>query len=160
MNLLLGPALGLVLSPTDLRSFYAAILDQRASADFDCLIEGNRLVLDEAALLKVFITLLLLLRLIVGRVGGVAPSVIAVVALDDIIILCLLDHLHLVDTPPAVGAYPAGRHTAEAGCAGTTTALSRLQGADWHQAEIGANGFILEQRDIYVSYTSPCLFVM
>merc|ERR1719464_1024157 len=46
MDLLLGPALGLVLSATDLGSLDVAILDQRSSADLHSLVEGNLLVLD------------------------------------------------------------------------------------------------------------------
>merc|ERR1719490_213313 len=47
MDLLLGPALGLVLSAADLRPLDFTILDQRSSADLDSLVECNLLVLDE-----------------------------------------------------------------------------------------------------------------
>ena len=106
MNLLLGPALGLVLSPADLRALDVAVLHQWSPADLHRLVEGNLLVLDEAALPEVLVTLLLLLGLVVGDVGGVAPLVIAVVALDHIIVLGLLHHLHLVDAPLAVTTRP------------------------------------------------------
>merc|ERR1712032_11090 len=58
MDLLLGPALGLVLSAADLRSLNVAILENRSSADLDSLVEGNLLVLDETALSEVLLTLL------------------------------------------------------------------------------------------------------
>ena len=78
MHLLLSPALRLVLSATDLRSLNVTILDQRSSADLDCLVESNFLIINEATLSE------------------------AVVLLDNIIILRLLDHLHLVDASLAV----------------------------------------------------------
>merc|ERR1712015_82916 len=72
MFLLLGPALRFVLSSADLRSLNITVLDQRSSAHLDGLIEGNLLVVDEAVLSKVLLTLLLLLGFVVGGVGGVA----------------------------------------------------------------------------------------
>merc|ERR1712080_665480 len=75
MNLLLGPALGLVLSPADLGTLDVAVLDQRSPADVGCLVEGD------------------LLGLVVGHVGGVTPPVVGVVALHHIVVLCLLHHL-------------------------------------------------------------------
>merc|ERR1719341_3114208 len=76
VNLLLGPALGLVLSPADLGALYVAVLHQRGPADGGCLVEGDLLVLDEAALPEVLLAVLLLLGLVVGGVGGVAPPVV------------------------------------------------------------------------------------
>ena len=61
MDLLLGPALGLVLGCTHLRSTSVTILDQGSSADLDSLVERNLLVLDETVLSVVLLTLLLLL---------------------------------------------------------------------------------------------------
>ena len=61
------------------------------------------LVLNEARLPEVLLALLLLLGLVVGDVGGVAPLVVAVVALHHVVVLGLLHHLHLVDTPLTVG---------------------------------------------------------
>ena len=55
--LLLGPALGLVLGP----------------AHLDGLVVDNLLVVNEAVLPEVLLALLLLLGLVVGHVGGVAP---------------------------------------------------------------------------------------
>ena len=53
------------------------------------------LVLDVTVLDKVLVALLLLLGLVVGGVSGVAPLVVAVVALDLLVVLGLLDHHHL-----------------------------------------------------------------
>merc|ERR1719150_3648027 len=102
VHLLLGPALGLVLGAADLGTLHVAVLHQRGAADLDGLVEGNLLVLDEASLPEVLLAVLLLLGLVVGDVGGVAPLVVAVVALHHVVILGLLDHLHLVDAPLAV----------------------------------------------------------
>merc|ERR1711962_700503 len=102
MNLLLGPTLGLVLSPVDLRTLDITVLDQRSSADISCLVEGDLFVLDETAFPEVLLALLLLLGLVVGHVGGVTPPVVGVVALHYIVVLCLLHHLHLVNTPLTV----------------------------------------------------------
>merc|ERR1712012_1156740 len=104
MDLLGSPALGLVLSAADLGSLNVAILDQRSSADLDGLVEGNLLVLDETALPEVLLALLLLLGVVVGDVGGVASLVVAMVTLDHVIVLNLLDHLDLVNTSLAVGS--------------------------------------------------------
>merc|ERR1712080_223274 len=102
MNLLLGPALGLVLSPADRGTIDVAVLDQRSPADVGCLVEGDLFVLDETVLPEVLLALLLLLGFVVGHVGGVTPPVVGVVALHHIVVLCLLHHLHLVNTPLTV----------------------------------------------------------
>merc|ERR1719339_156014 len=102
VHLLLGPALGLVLSPADLRALHVTVLHQRGPANGGSLVEGNLLVLDEATLPEVLLAVLLLLRLVVGGVGGVAPPVVGVVALHHVVVLRLLDHLHLVDTPLSI----------------------------------------------------------
>merc|ERR1712109_319222 len=47
VNLLLGPALGFVLGPADLRSLDITILDKGGPADLGSLVEGDLLVLDE-----------------------------------------------------------------------------------------------------------------
>jgi len=114
MDLLGSPALGLVLSAADLGSLNVTILDQRSSADLDSLVEGNLLVLDETALPEVLLTLLLLLGLVLGHVGGVTPPVVGVVALDDIVVLDLLDHLDLVDTSLAVSTRSSSSNSGEA----------------------------------------------
>merc|ERR1719481_1324537 len=98
MNLLLGPALRLVLSPANLGTLNITVLDQGSPADLSSLVEGNLFISNEAALLEVLLTIFLLLGFIVGSVGGVAPPVIGVVTLDHIIILGLLHHLHFVNT--------------------------------------------------------------
>merc|ERR550519_2060888 len=53
MFLLFGPALRLVLSPTDLGSLDIAVLDERSSADLNGLRCCDSLVLDEATLPEV-----------------------------------------------------------------------------------------------------------
>merc|ERR1719268_363221 len=98
MNLLLGPALRLILSPANLGTLNITVLDQGSPADLSSLVEGNLLISNKARLLEVLLTVFLLLGFIVGSVGGVAPPVIGVVTLDHIIILGLLHHLHLVNT--------------------------------------------------------------
>merc|ERR1719464_2366397 len=115
VDLLLGPALGLVLSAADLRSLNVTILAQRSSADLHSLVEGNLLVLDETALPEVLLALLLLLGVVVGDVGGVAPLVVAVVTLDHVIVLNLLNHLDLVNTSLAVGSGRGSGDIIEAG---------------------------------------------
>merc|ERR1719384_2739626 len=104
MNLLLGPALRLVLGTADLGSLNVTILDQRSSADLDSLVEGNLLVLDETALSEVLLAFLLLLGVVVGDIGGVASLVVAMVTLDHVIVLNFLDHLDLVNTSLSVGS--------------------------------------------------------
>ena len=99
VDLLLCPALGFVLSPADLRSLDITILDKRGPANLSGLVEGNLLILDETVLPEVLLAVLLLLGLVVGDIGGVAPPVVGVVALDNIIVFGLFDHLDLVDTP-------------------------------------------------------------
>merc|ERR1712218_230681 len=79
VDLLLGPALGFVLGPADLGSLDITVLHKRGPADLSSLIEGNLLVLDETVLPEVLVTVLLLLRLVVGDIGGVAPPVVRVV---------------------------------------------------------------------------------
>merc|ERR1719232_2337581 len=98
MNLLLGPALRLVLSSADLGSLNITVLHKGGSADLNSLIESNLLVFNETALSEVLLALFLLLGLVVGNIGGVAPLVIRVVTLHNIIILSLLNHLNFVNT--------------------------------------------------------------
>merc|ERR1712082_16027 len=114
MNLLLGPALRLILSSADLRSLNVTVLDQRSSADLNSLIEGYLLILNETALPEVFLALLLLLGLIVGDIGGVAPLVIGVVTLHNVIVLSLLHHLYLVNTFLAIRARSSSSNITEA----------------------------------------------
>jgi len=112
--LLFGPALGLVLGSTDLRSLDVAILDEGSSAHLDGLIEGNLLVVDEAVLSEVLLALFLLLGLVVGGVSGVTSSVVGVITLDNLIILSLLDHLNLVDTSLAIRSRSGSSNSGEA----------------------------------------------
>merc|ERR1719431_1730883 len=95
-------ALRLILSSADLRPLLITFFDEWSSADCNSLIEGNLLVCNETVLPEVLLALLLLLGLVVGGVGGVAPLVIGVVTLDHIVILSLLHHLHLVNTLLAI----------------------------------------------------------
>ena len=115
MNLLLGPALGFVLGAADLGALNVTILDQRSSADLDSLVEGNLLILDEAVLPEVLLALLLLLGVVVGDVGGVASLVVAMVTLNHVIVLNLLDHLDLVNTSLAIGSGGGSSDISEAG---------------------------------------------
>jgi len=102
VNLLLGPALRLILSPADLRSLDITILHKRGSADLNSLVESDLLVLNETALSEVLLTLLLLLGLVVGDIGGVTSLVIRVITLHNIIILGFLNHLYFVNTSLAI----------------------------------------------------------
>jgi len=97
-----GLALRLVDSPTFLWAL--AITDEGSVAEFNLLSGGNLPVVDEAVLDEVLLALLLLLGLEVGGVGGVALLGVAMLALDDIIVLGLLNHHDLVDTPLASGS--------------------------------------------------------
>jgi len=129
MDLLLGPTLGLVLSPADLRTLDITILDQRSPADISCLVEGDLFVLDETALPEVLLALLLLLGVVVGDVGGVASLVVAMVTLDHIIVLNLLNHLDLVNTSLAVGSGRSCGHSSEAG-GSITSSLTLSSGSE------------------------------
>merc|ERR1712234_79767 len=114
MLLLLGPALRLILSSTDLRALHITVLDQGSSAHLHSLIEGNLLIVDETVLSEILLTFLLLLRLIIGDIGGVAPPVVGMVTLDNLIILSLLHHFHLVNAPLAscrCSSYSTEGHT-------------------------------------------------
>merc|ERR1711936_1279349 len=104
MNLLFCPALRLMLSSTDLWTLYITVLHKRSSADLYSLIESNLLILNKTTLPEVLFTLFLLLGLVVGHVGCVAPLVIRMVTLNNIIILSLLNHLHLVNTSLAISS--------------------------------------------------------
>jgi len=114
MNLLLGPALRFILSSADLRSLHITVLYERGSADLNGLIESNLFVFDETVLSEVLLTLLLLLGLVVGDIGGVAPLVIRVVTLHNIIILSLLHHLNLVNTFLAIRSRASSSNSSEA----------------------------------------------
>merc|ERR1719397_2443420 len=114
VSLLLGPALGFVLGPADLGSLDITVLNERGPADLSSFVEGNLLVFDETVLPEVLFTVLLLLGLVVGDIGGVAPPVIGVVALDDIVVLGLLHHLDLVNTPLAISTRTGSSNGGEA----------------------------------------------
>merc|ERR1711942_25378 len=127
MNLLLGPALCLILSPAYLRTLDITVLDQRCPTHGHCLVKGNLLVFNKTILPEVFLTFLLLLRHVVCDIGGVAPLVVGVVALHNIIVLRLLHHLHLVNT-----LLPSSSYSSKAGiCISLTliTGSERLCGS-------------------------------
>merc|ERR1719204_3007309 len=92
---------GLTLRLIDrLALFWAlAVTNQWSVAKFNLLIRGNLLVVNEAVLDEVLLTLLLLLRLEVSGVSGVALLAVAMLALNDIIILSLFNHDNLVNAP-------------------------------------------------------------
>jgi len=92
-----GLALRLVDGLTLLRAL--SVTDQGSVAELDLLIRSNLLVLNEAVLDEVLLALLLLLRLEVSGVGGVTLLAVAMLALNDVIVLGLLNHDDLVDTP-------------------------------------------------------------
>merc|ERR1712106_1228106 len=102
MHLLLGPALRLIFSSANLRSLDITVLHKGSSADLNSLIESDLLIFNETALPVVLLTLLLLLGLVGGDIGGVAPLVIRVITLHNIIILSLLNHLNFVNTSLAI----------------------------------------------------------
>jgi hypothetical protein len=110
MNLLLGPALRLILSSTDLRSLDITVLDKRSSTDSNCLIESNLFILDKATLPEVLLALFILLGLIVCDKSSVAPLVIGLITLQNIIILSLLNHLYFVNTSLAFSFFLLLRH--------------------------------------------------
>jgi len=122
--LLLGPALRFVLSSADLRSLDITVLDEGSSAHLDGLVEGDLLVVDETVLSEVLLALLLLLGLVVGDVGGVTPPVVGVVALHHIVVLCLLHHLHLVNTPLTVSTRSSSCYSTKVYCYIITLTLS------------------------------------
>jgi len=76
-----------------------SVADQWGVTELDLLIRSNLLVLNEAALDEVLLALLLLLGLEVSGVGSVTLLAVAMLALNDVIVLGLLDHDDLVDTP-------------------------------------------------------------
>merc|ERR1739838_401448 len=114
MNLLLGPALRLILSSANLRSLNITVLYKRGSADLNSLIESDFLVFNETVLPVVLLTLLLLLGLVVGDIGGVTSLVIRVITLNNIIILSLLNHLHLVNTSLAISTRSSSSYSSKA----------------------------------------------
>merc|ERR1740128_335206 len=114
MNLLLGPALRLIFSSANLRSLDITVLHKGSSADLNSLIESNLLVFNKTALPVVLLALLLLLGLVGGDVGGVAPLVIRVITLHNIIILSLLNHLNFVNTSLAIRSRSSSSNSSKA----------------------------------------------
>merc|ERR1719210_1316969 len=75
------------------------ITNEWGITELDLLFRGNGLVLNKAALPEILLTLLLLLGLKVSSVGGVTLLAVAMLALNDVIILSLLNHNDLVNAP-------------------------------------------------------------
>jgi len=73
------------------------LVAQRGVALLDGLLNGNLLVLDETVLPEVLCTILLLLGLEVGGVGGVTLIGVAMLALNVVVVLGLLNHDNLVN---------------------------------------------------------------
>jgi len=92
---------GLALRLIDSPAFHWAltIANERGVAEINLLLRGNLSVINEAALDEVLLALFLLLGLKVRGVGGVTLLGVAVFALNDIVVLSLLNHNDLVDTP-------------------------------------------------------------
>jgi len=92
---------GLALRFVDSPAFHwaLAVTDQRSVAELNLLLGGNLPVVNEAVLDEVLLAFLLLLGLEVSGVGGVALLAVAMLALNDIVVLGLLNHHDLVDTP-------------------------------------------------------------
>merc|ERR1712131_97796 len=84
------------------------------STDLDSFIESNCFIFNETALSEVFLTLLLLLRLIVCHIGGVTSLVITVVTLDNIIIFSFLNHLNLVNTSLSIRSWGSSSNISKA----------------------------------------------
>jgi len=91
-----GLTLGFVDGLTFLWSLTFA--DEWSVAELDFLIRSDLLVLNETALDEVLFTFLFLLWFEVGSVSGVTSLRVAMLALNDIIVLGLLNHDNLVDT--------------------------------------------------------------
>merc|ERR1719186_2460490 len=108
MFLLFGPALALILSTADFGSLDITILHKGSTADLDSFVESDLLVFNEAVFPEVFITLFLLLGFIVGGVSGMAPFVIRVITLNNIIILGLFNHLNFVNATFAISLRSGG----------------------------------------------------
>ena len=104
MNLLLGPALGLIFCSANLLSRGITIFHQRFSANLYSFFGSNLFIFNETSFSKVLLAFFLLLRLIAGDIRGVTSLVIAVVTLDNIIILNLLHHLNFVNTLLAISS--------------------------------------------------------
>ena len=114
MLFILGPAFGFVLSGAKLRTLDITVLYKRCTAHLYGFVESDCFIFNETTLPVVLLALLLLLGLVLGDIGGVAPPVVGVVALDNIVVLGLFDHLDLVDTPLAVSTRSGGCNGREA----------------------------------------------
>jgi len=76
-----------------------SVTDQGSVAELNLFLRGDLPVVNEAVLDEVLLTLFLLLRLKVSGVSGVTLLAVAMLALNDIIILSLFNHDNLVNAP-------------------------------------------------------------
>merc|ERR1719187_3058656 len=129
-----GLALGLVDGPAF--DWARAITDEGSVAELNLLLRGNLPVVDEAVLDEVLLALLLLLGLEVGGVGGVALLGVAMLALNDVIVLGLLDHHDLVDTSLAGGSDGSNVQ-------GDIIATSLTGSTGWGQVDLGGVGVLV-----------------
>merc|ERR1719209_2288031 len=114
MLFMFGPTLRLILCSTNFRSPNGTVLFKGLSADLNSLIEGNLLIINETVLSEVLFTFFLLLRFIVGDIGGVTSSVIAMVTLNNFIIFSLLNHLNLINTTLVISTRTGSSYSREA----------------------------------------------
>jgi len=98
---LVVPGLALGLVDGSALHWALTVANEWGVAELNLLLGGDLPVVDEAVLDEVLLALLLLLWLEVSGVGGVTLLAVAVLALDDVIVLGLLYHDHLVNTPLA-----------------------------------------------------------
>merc|ERR1711874_327644 len=121
MLLVLSPALGLVLSGAELRALNITVLFKGGTTHLDSLIESDGFILNEATLPVVLLTLLLLLGLVVGDIGGVAPLVVGVITLHNIIILSLLNHFNFINTSLAISSRSSSSNSSKTNISIITT---------------------------------------
>jgi len=97
--MLVVPGLALGLVDSSALDGALSITNQGCVAEFNLLLRSNLPVVNETVFDEVLLALLLLLGLKVSGVGCVALLGVAMFALNDIIVLSLLNHHNLIDTP-------------------------------------------------------------
>jgi len=110
--------------------------NQGSVAEFDGLIRGDLLVVDEAVLDEVLLAFLFLLRLKVSGVSGVTLLAVAMFALNDIIVLGLFNHHDLVNTPLSSSSNGSNVQ-------GNIILTATLTGITSWQSSLGSNGSML-----------------
>ena len=98
MLLLRGEALGVALNGAPLLPLLLAVLHQLTPAYHDSLVYGKLAVLDDTVSHKLLLTHLLPSSDVQGDEETVAAPVVAVIARNHRLPLCLLLHYNLVDT--------------------------------------------------------------